>query len=145
MERTLDHVGIAVSSIDEALPIWTSIVGAPGAGREKVDSQGAEVIFLGETPGRVELVAPVTPDSAVARFLERRGPGLHHLCYRVPDIRSALAAYVSAGFEPIDVEPRPGARGHLVAFLHPRSLGGVLVELLQETRGSWEGEPPDPP
>ncbi|HET7321540.1 MAG TPA: methylmalonyl-CoA epimerase [Longimicrobiaceae bacterium] len=130
-ERILDHVGIAVPSLDEALPIWEPILGAPGHGRETVAAQGVEVVFLGSGAGRVELLAPVSPDSAVARFLTRHGPGMHHLCYRVPDIRSALAELAAEGYELIDEEPRPGAHGHLVAFLHPRAAGGVLVELLE--------------
>jgi methylmalonyl-CoA epimerase len=128
--RTLDHVGIAVASIDESLPLWESLTGGKGSAREVVETQGVEVVFVGAGAGRVELIAPVRPDSAVARFLERRGPGMHHLCYRVPDLRAALAEYASEGYELIDREPRPGAGGHLVAFLHPKSMQGVLIELL---------------
>lgn len=130
-ERTVDHVGIAVQSLDEAIPIWETIVGAGAAGREEVGSQGVEVVFVGAGGARIELLAPTTPDSPVARFLERRGPGLHHVCYRVPDIRAALAGFEADGFQLIDREPRAGAHGHRVAFLHPNSAGGVLVELLE--------------
>jgi methylmalonyl-CoA/ethylmalonyl-CoA epimerase len=130
-ERTLDHVGIAVASLDEALPLWESLLGAEGSGREAVASQGVEVVFVGAGPGRVELIAPLTPDSTVARFLERRGTGMHHLCYRVPDLRAALAEHQREGYDLIDREPRAGAHGHLVAFLHPRSTGSVLIELLE--------------
>jgi methylmalonyl-CoA/ethylmalonyl-CoA epimerase len=130
-ERTVDHVGIAVPSLDEALPIWEVLTGAKGSGREVVDSQGVEVVFVGSGPGRVELLSPTRPDSAVARFLERRGPGMHHVCYRVPDIRAALAEHQAQGFQLIDQEPRAGAHGHRVAFLHPRSAHGVLVELVE--------------
>jgi len=130
-ERTLDHVGIAVPSLDEALPLWEALVGAEGSGREAVASQGVEVVFVGSGAGRVELVAPTRADSAIARHLERRGSGMHHLCYRVPDLRAALEEYAREGYDLIDREPRPGAHGHLVAFLHPRSTGGVLIELLQ--------------
>lgn len=130
-ERPLDHVGVAVASIDEALPLWQSLVGAEGSGREIVDSQGVEVVFIGSGAGRIELLAPTRADSPVARFLERRGPGIHHVCYRVPDIRAALAEARADGLDLIDQEPRSGAHGHQVAFLHPRSTGGVLVELLQ--------------
>lgn len=130
-ELPLDHVGIAVASLDEALPLWESLIGAPGSGREIVESQGVEVVFVGAGAGRVELLAPTRPESPVARFLERRGPGTHHLCYRVPDIRAALAAARQAGLTLIDAEPRSGAHGHQVAFLHPRSTGGVLVEYVQ--------------
>lgn len=130
-ESKVDHVGVAVRSLDEALPVWESLVGARGSGREVVESQGVEVVFVGSGPGRVELLAPTRPDSPVARFLERRGPGMHHLCYRVADIRAALAELSGAGFDLIDAEPRSGAHGHRVAFLHPRSSSGVLVELVE--------------
>ena len=130
-ERTLDHVGIAVPSLDEALPIWESLVGAPGSGRERVESQGVEVVFVGAGVGRVELLAPLSPASPVARFLERRGSGMHHVCYRVPDIRAALAELQDQGYQLIDREARAGAHGHRVAFLHPRTATGVLVELVE--------------
>ncbi|HET7274888.1 MAG TPA: methylmalonyl-CoA epimerase [Longimicrobiaceae bacterium] len=130
-EPSLDHVGIAVSSIDEALPTWEFTTGSSGTGRERVESQGVEVVFIGTGPTSIELIAPTRADSPVAKFLERRGPGLHHVCYRVPDIRAALASYEERGLQLIDREPRAGAHNHLVAFLHPRSTGGVLIELLQ--------------
>jgi methylmalonyl-CoA/ethylmalonyl-CoA epimerase len=130
-EQALDHVGIAVHSLDEALPLWESLVGAIGSGRERVESQGVEVIFVGSGAGRIELLAPTRPDSPVARFLEKRGPGVHHLCYRVPDLRAALQRYESEGLQLIDQQPRAGAHGHRVAFLHPRSTGGALIELLE--------------
>jgi methylmalonyl-CoA/ethylmalonyl-CoA epimerase len=130
-ERTVDHVGIAVASLDEALPVWEALVGAPGTGREVVEAQGVEVVFVGAGAARIELLAPTRADSPVAKFLERRGSGLHHVCYRVPDIRAALAELSAAGFDLVDREPRAGAHGHQVAFLHPRSTTGVLVELLQ--------------
>ena len=130
-ERVLDHVGVAVHSLDDALPTFEPLAGAAGSGRERVESQGVEVIFVGAGAGRIELLAPTRPDSPVARFLERRGPGLHHLCYRVPDIARALEEHNAAGYELIDVTARPGAHGHRVAFLHPRSTGGVLIELVE--------------
>ena len=134
-ERTLDHVGVAVQSLDEALPLFESLTGARGSGRERVESQGVEVVFVGSGPGRLELLAPTGPDSPVAKFLARRGPGMHHLCYRVPDIAAALESFRSEGYELIDQAARPGAHGHRVAFLHPRSTGGVLIELVEATAG----------
>ena len=131
-ERALDHVGIAVHSLDDSLPAWESITGHKGYGRERVESQGVEVIFLGTGTGRLELMAPTRDDSPVAKFLARRGPGMHHLCYRVSDVAAELDRYRAEGRRLIDEAPRPGAAGHLVAFVHPRSTGGVLVELLQE-------------
>ena len=133
--RALDHVGIAVHSLDDSLPVFESITGGKGHGRERVERQGVEVVFLGSGDGRLELLAPTRDDSAVAKFLVRRGPGMHHLCYRVDDIVAELERYRAAGAQLIDEAPRPGAAGHLVAFIHPKSTGGVLVELLQAADG----------
>ncbi|HEX2209081.1 MAG TPA: methylmalonyl-CoA epimerase [Longimicrobium sp.] len=131
-ERALDHVGIAVHSLDESLPVFESITGHKGYGREVVESQGVEVVFLGTGNGRLELLAPTRDDSAVARYLAKRGPGMHHLCYRVASVAAELDRYRAEGRQLIDESPRPGAAGHRVAFVHPRSMGGVLVELLEE-------------
>lgn len=128
---TLDHVGIAVESIDDSLPLWESLSGEKGSAREVIESQGVEVVFVGSGPGRVELIAPTRPESTITRFLERQGRGMHHLCYRVPDLRAALGEFAAEGYELIDREPRRGAGGHLVAFVHPRSTQGVLIELLE--------------
>jgi methylmalonyl-CoA epimerase len=133
--RALDHVGIAVHSLDDSLPVFESITGGKGHGRERVEQQGVEVVFLGSGDGRLELLAPTRDDSPVAKFLARRGPGMHHLCYRVGDITVELERYRAAGAQLIDETPRPGAAGHLVAFIHPKSTGGVLVELLQAAEG----------
>jgi methylmalonyl-CoA/ethylmalonyl-CoA epimerase len=130
-ERVLDHVGVAVQSLDDALPLFESITGGKGYGRETVESQGVEIAFVGSGAGRMELLAPVRPDSPVGKFLAKRGPGMHHLCYRVPDVAAALEEFAREGYELIDREPRTGGHGHRVAFLHPRSTGGVLVELVQ--------------
>ena len=130
-ERVLDHIGIAVHSLDQAIPVWESLAAASPSPRDVVDTQGVEVVLLGSGPGRVELLAPTRPDSPIARFLERRGPGMHHLCYRVPRLESALSEFAARGYDLIDSAPRPGAFGHLVAFLHPRTAGGVLVELVE--------------
>jgi methylmalonyl-CoA/ethylmalonyl-CoA epimerase len=130
-ERVLDHVGIAVASLDDSLPRWEALTGSAGYGREVVDSQGVEVVFVGHGAGRVELLTPTRADSPVARFLERRGPGIHHICYRVGDLAAALDDFTSQEFQLIDREPRTGAHGHRVAFMHPKSAGGVLVELVE--------------
>lgn len=123
----VDHVAVAVPSIGEARPLYERLSGASGSPVEELPSQGVRVAFVGQ----VELLEPLTPDSSVGRFLARRGSGLHHIAYRTEDLRSELDRLADAGFELIDTEPRPGAGGHLVAFLHPRSTGGVLVELVQ--------------
>ena len=127
----LDHVAIAVPSIAHAMPLFELLTGGHGSPSERVESQGVEVAFVGTGTGRLELLEPTAPDSPVARFLDRRGPGLHHLAYRVPDLEAALTRLKEAGIQLIDERPREGAHGRRVAFLHPRSTGGVLIELVE--------------
>ena len=132
MHLLLDHVAIAVESIAASLPTFESLLGGTGSPVEHVKSQNVRVAFLGSGAGRMELIEPTGPDTAVGRFLARRGPGLHHVAYRVPDIEAALARLAADGIELIDRAPRAGALGHRVAFLHPRSTGGVLIELVSD-------------
>ena len=134
-EPKIDHVGIAVNSLAEAMPRWSAILGSPPAGREDVESEGVRVAFFGEGPGRVELLEPLDPDSHVGRFLRRRGPGIHHVCLRVADLESALDRAEAEGGEAIEPRVRVGAGGGRVAFLHPRSSDGVLIELREVTEG----------
>ena len=131
MELPLDHIGIAVPSIAAALPIFEAIQGAKATAPETVAAQHVNVTFLGSGPARIELIEPTSEASTVHKFLERRGAGLHHIAYRVTDIRAELARLAAAGYRLIDREPRPGARGHQVAFLHPQSTNGVLIELVE--------------
>lgn len=134
--RTADHVGIAVHSLDDAIPTWETLLAASSSGRERVESQQVEVVFIGEGPARVELLAPTHPESPVGRFLARRGEGIHHLAYRVPDLQAALDRLRSEGYQLVDEHPREGAHGHRIAFLHPRTLNGVLVELVEDPQPS---------
>lgn len=122
----LDHVAVAVSSLQEACRLFELLAGETCSPPETLESQGVRVSFAGS----VELLEPLGPDTTVGRFLRRRGPGLHHIAFKVPDLPGTLAHLAENGVELIDSEPRPGARGHQVAFLHPRSTGGVLVELV---------------
>lgn len=131
MELSLDHVAVAVPSIAAARPVFESLLGAASSVAETVAAQRVTVQFMGRGPGRLELLEPNAADSPVARFLERRGPGLHHIAYRVADLAAELARLDAAGVQLIDRVPRPGAGGHLVAFIHPRSCAGVLVELVE--------------
>ena len=130
---TIDHIGIAVASLDDAAPLWTDLLQSPLTGREIVKEQRTKVAFVGAGQARVELLAPTDADSPVGRYLARNGPGLHHICLLVPDIRAALSDHVAAGYELIDREPRVGAHGRLIAFIHPKSTGGVLIELAQDS------------
>ena len=131
MELSLDHVAVAVPSITAALPIFELLADAPGSRIEHVQAQQVDVAFVGTGATRVELLQPSGPDSTVQKFLDRRGPVLHHIAYRVPDIEAALHRLAAAGVRLIDEQPRLGAGGHKVAFLHPQSTHGVLVELVE--------------
>ena len=131
MEFPLDHVAIAVPSISAALPLLERITGAAGSPVERVESQHVDVVFVGSGESCIELLQPTSADSTVQRVLDRRGTGLHHIAFRVPDLDAELARLSAAGIRLIDERARPGARGHRVAFLHPHSTGGVLIELVE--------------
>jgi methylmalonyl-CoA/ethylmalonyl-CoA epimerase len=124
------HVGIAVRRLDDALARYRAFGFEPEE-VEEVPSQGVRVAFLRAGDVRLEFLESLAPDGVIARFLERRGEGLHHLAFAVDDIRSELGRLKAAGLELVDAEPRPGAHGRLVAFVHPRSAQGVLVELVE--------------
>jgi methylmalonyl-CoA/ethylmalonyl-CoA epimerase len=127
----LDHVGIAVRSIDEALLEYRNNFGFALDSREEVRSQGVEVAFIKLPNTLIELLAPLHEESTLAKFIQKRGPGLHHLCYRVDDIEHELARLLAAGVHLIDKIPRSGAHRTRIAFLHPKSTGGVLTELCE--------------
>jgi methylmalonyl-CoA/ethylmalonyl-CoA epimerase len=133
-ELPLDHVAIAVPSIATVLPLFEALTGSKGSAPERVDTQGVELVFVGSGPGRLELIEPLSAESPVARFLERRGPGLHHIAYLVPSLEPALERLAAAGIQPI-AEPRQGAHGRRVVFMHPKTAGGVLVELVEAAAG----------
>ncbi len=126
----LDHLGVAVRSLDEAIGAYQAL-GLAVVHREVVESDGVEIAFLPFDGGRFELLEPTGEASPVARFIERRGPGLHHVAVAVSDIRQSLGDLKARGLRVIDNEPRPGANGSMVAFVHPASTGGVLLELVQ--------------
>ena len=129
----IDHIGIATRGIEESLAFWRDALGLEVRHTETVEEQGVRVAMLPVGEPRVELLEPTGPDTPVARFLEKRGPGIHHVAVRVADIRAALARLKSQGARLIDEEPRVGAGGCLVAFVHPAASGGVLLELVQHT------------
>ena len=123
------HVGVAVPDLDAAVAFYRDVLGLrPGAPEE---ADGATIVSLPFGESEVELLAPLRPDSPIARFLERRGPGIHHLCYRVADLDAALAACRAAGYRLIDEVPRTGASGHRIAFVHPKATAGILLELTE--------------
>ncbi|UCE09375.1 MAG: methylmalonyl-CoA epimerase [Candidatus Thorarchaeota archaeon] len=128
----IDHIGIAVSSIEERLPYYRDILGLEYVGEEIVVEQKVRVAFLQVGESRIELLEPTSEDSPIAKFLEKRHEGIHHVSVKVKNIKSALAKHEAAGSQLIDSEPRKGAHGMLIAFVHPNSTGGVLLELSQE-------------
>jgi methylmalonyl-CoA/ethylmalonyl-CoA epimerase len=131
LER-IHHVGYAVDDIDAALATLGDRYGINVGLREVLEEQGVEAATMGVGPGHIELIRPLAPDGAVARFLEARGPGLHHVAFAVDDLEAALTELRASGTELIDDTPRRGLGGHLIAFVHPRSSAGVLTELVQD-------------
>ena len=129
----LDHIGVAVKDLDATLCAYEAL-GLTAVHGEKVEKDGVEVAFVPFAGGRFELLQPERTDSPVAKFLARRGPGLHHVALEVVDIRQQLAQLREAGVRLIDQEPRRGADHSWVAFIHPESTGGVLLELVERTR-----------
>lgn len=127
----IDHVGVAVEDLDEAISLYEGSFDMRLAHRETVESQGVEAVLLDVGDGHVELLRPLEPDTAVGKFLQKRGPGLHHVAYAVGDIDAALASLSQAGVELIDSAARVGIRGSRVAFLQPRSTCSVLTEIVE--------------
>jgi methylmalonyl-CoA epimerase len=127
----IDHIGIATRSIEDATVFWRRSLGCELAGTEEVGEQRVRVAMLPLGESRIELLEATSEDSPISKFLEKRGPGIHHIAIRVNDIRTALAGLRESGARLIDETPRQGAEGCLVAFIHPSSAGGVLVELVE--------------
>ncbi len=128
----IDHVAIAVRDLDAAVAYYRDAFGADVHHRETVDSDGVEEALVKVADSYIQLTAATTPDSPIAKYIDKRGEGLHHVGYRVDNCAEALAAMVAAGATPIDAEPRPGSRGTTVAFVHPKGSFGTLIELVQE-------------
>jgi methylmalonyl-CoA/ethylmalonyl-CoA epimerase len=128
--RSVHHVAFAVEDLDGAVETYRSLFGAEVEIRDRMEEQGVEAAYLRLGSGRIELVSPLGPDTHVGRFLENRGPGMHHVGIAVGDIAAAVDELSARGAEVIDLEPRPGLGGHLVSFVHPNSLHGVLAEVV---------------
>jgi methylmalonyl-CoA/ethylmalonyl-CoA epimerase len=131
----IDHIGVAVEDLDAAIALHETTYGMALAHREVVEEQGVEAVLLDVGENHVELLRPLTEDTPVGRFLASRGPGLHHVAYQVPDIAATLAALKESGARLIDETPRTGIRNSRVAFVHPKSSGGVLTEIVQPAEG----------
>jgi methylmalonyl-CoA/ethylmalonyl-CoA epimerase len=131
MLKKISHIGIAVHSLDEALPFYRDTLGMAFRGIEDVAEQKVKVAMLQVGESNIELLEPTDPESPVAKFLEKNGPGIHHLAYEVEDIEQAIARLEREGARMIDKVPRNGAHGTRIAFVHPKSSGGVLTEICQ--------------
>ena len=127
----IDHIGVATDDLEGAVALYEGTLGMPVAHRETIESQGVEAVLLDVGEGHVELLSPLGPETPVGKYLDKRGPGLHHVAYAVGDIDDVLSRLKEAGVEMIDSEPRRGIRSSRVAFVHPRSTGGVLTEIVE--------------
>lgn len=131
MLQKINHIGIAVQSLDATIPFYRDALGMPFQGIEEVAEQKVRVAMLGIGEAKIELLEPTSPDSPIAKFLEKNGQGIHHIAYEVADIRAAIDHMQSQGARMIDEQPRNGAHGSQIAFVHPKSSNGVLTELCQ--------------
>ena len=135
MFTRIDHIGVAVTDLDAAIALYETSYAMEIVYRETVETQGVEAILLDVGENHVELLRPLGEDTPVGKFLAKRGPGLHHVAYQVPDIEATLDGLRAAGIRLIDETPRIGIRNSRVAFLHPASSGGVLTEIVQPAEG----------
>jgi methylmalonyl-CoA/ethylmalonyl-CoA epimerase len=131
----IDHIGVATDDLEGSLALYEETLGMPLVHRETVESQGVEAALLDVGDGHVELLRPLGPETPVGKYLDKRGPGLHHVAYAVGDIDDVLAKLKESGVDLIDSQPRQGIRNSRVAFLHPRSTGGVLTEIVEPGEG----------
>nr|WP_320049088.1 methylmalonyl-CoA epimerase [uncultured Desulfuromonas sp.] len=131
MVKKINHIGVAVKSIEEAAPLYRDVYGMSDEGVEVVEEQKVRVAFFAVGESRIELLEPTSDDSPVARFMEKNGPGIHHIAYEVADVEAELARLADMGIRLVDTVPRCGAHETKIAFLHPKSSGGILTELCQ--------------
>ena len=132
MIEQLDHVGIVVDDLEAAIALYAEKFNVVDPYREVLEEQHVEVVLFDVGPNHIELLSPLHPDTSCGRFLEKRGPGVHHVAYAVKDIRASLAELIASGMNVLDPEPRQGVRNSQVAFIHPKSVGGVLTEIIQQ-------------
>ncbi|PLR99850.1 methylmalonyl-CoA epimerase [Bacillus sp. T33-2] len=132
MIKKVDHIGIAVNSIEEAIPFYTEVLSLPLLGIEEVESEKVRVAFLKAGESKIELLEPTSEDSPIARYIKKRGEGIHHVALGVESIGERIAEMKAKGIQMINERPKTGAGGALVAFMHPKSSGGVLCELCEQ-------------
>lgn len=131
MVKKIDHIGIAVKSLDESVPLYEATLGVKGSEPEEVKEQKVRVVMFEAGESKIELLEPTSDDSPIAKFIEKKGGGIHHVAYGVDDVAAALAEAKEAGARLLDETPRNGAHGAKIAFVHPKSLAGVLTEFCQ--------------
>ena len=130
--QKIEHIGIAVNSLEEGEKLYESLLGVPPYKRETVESEKVTTSFFRQGPNKIELLAPIGEDGPISKFLARKGPGIHHIAYAVSDIKAEMKRMTDEGFTLLNEAPKRGADNKWVCFLHPKSAGGVLVELCQE-------------
>ena len=130
--QKIEHIGIAVNSLEEGEKMYEALLGVPSYKRETVESEKVVTSFFRQGPNKIELLAPIGEDGPISRFLEKKGPGIHHIAYAVTDIRAEMDRLDKEGFRLLNDEPKRGADNKWVCFVHPKTAGGVLVELCQE-------------
>ena len=130
--QKIEHIGIAVNSLEEGEKLYTSLLGVVPYKRETVESEKVITSFFRQGPNKIELLAPIGDDGPISKFLAKRGPGIHHIAYAVTDIQAEMSRLSSEGFNLLNDTPKKGADNKLVCFVHPKSAGGVLMELCQE-------------
>lgn len=133
MAGKLSHIGIAVANLTDAVEVFSTVLGNKPKGYEEVADQKIKTAIFATGESRVELLEGTSPESPISKFIEKRGPGIHHLAVQVEDLDKELARLKEAGIKLIDETPRVGAEGALIAFIHPKSTAGILIELLQKT------------
>lgn len=139
MIKKINHIAIAVNNLEEAAHFYQNILGLNLSGVETVEAQKTRVGFFNIGESNIELVQPSAPDSPLTKFLETKGPGIHHICFEVDDIEKEIQAYLSKGAKMVDQTPRPGAHNSRVALVHPKSANGVLIELVELAHGRDSG------
>ena len=130
----MDHIGIAVSSINKAMDFYNQALGLELSGIENITDRDLKVGFINTDNIKIELIEPISEDSTIAKYIAKKGEGIHHICFKVENITKSLAKLKSGGFELIDKAPKDGAKGSKIAFMHPRSAGGVLIELKEVSK-----------
>lgn len=130
----IEHIGIAVKNLEQSIPLFEKLLNTPCYKTEVVESEGVSTAFFASGPNKIELLAAQNPESPIANFIEKRGEGIHHIAFDVTDIYAEIERLKNEGFELINQEPKPGADNKLIAFLHPKSTQGVLIELCQERK-----------